>query len=97
MGHGRSGHHLPFRVASTLKLSLSDAGAIPDTPLVAMPHGSKWRWSWSAETTTVIRLSAISVDRNLGLLPDDISKQEIRDGGTMALLLGGIDYEKPKF
>ena len=98
MGHSHSDHPIacPVRISTSLILSLRNTGVISDTPLDSVPHGSKWWWIRSSEITTALRLAARDLGPNLGLFPEDISTRVMCTDGAMALLLGGIDYEKIK-
>ena len=98
MGHGRSCHPIacPVRITASLTFSLRNAGATLDAPLAVVPHSSKWQWTWSAKITTALRLVARDVNPKLVLRREDISARVMRASGAMALLLGGIDYEKIK-
>ena len=65
MFHGRSGQPVadPLLVAATLQKDVATA----NTPLAAVPHGSKWRWISSTYITTAIHLSARSMVPLLGI------------------------------
>ena len=98
MGHGCSGHPIPNPVCTVaaLKLSLREAGSTPDTPLTAIPHGSKCQWIHSDDITVALRFTARSSGPKLGLFPKYISARSMCTSGAVAFLLVGIDYKKIK-
>ena len=62
---------------------------MPDTPLYALPHVTKWCWFQSTQITAQLYLATQYIVQELVLRLEDISSHVMHVVGVMHLFLGG--------
>ena len=70
---------------------LRSCGAPGNTPLCAFQHGGRWYTVTNTMVTRILRVAAVALGPQLGLVPREISAQSLRHSGALAMLCGGID------
>ena len=73
------------------RVYLRSCGAPENTPLCAFQHAGRWYTVTNAMVTRILRVAAVALGPQLGLVPKKISAQSLRHSGALAMLCGGID------